>query len=60
MTNVILSIVLVFDMAPHLGTFLVLIKVSEKAKKMCLPWPRRWAGPCYRVNTFDFCIALNG
>jgi len=41
-----------FDMAPHIGTFLVLIKVSEKAKKMCLPWPRRWAGPCYRMPRY--------
>jgi len=40
------------DMAPHLGTFLMLIKVSEKAKKMCLPWPRRWAGPCYRMPRY--------
>jgi len=41
-----------FDMAPAIGTFLVLIKVSEKAKKMCLPWPRRWAGPCYRIPRY--------
>jgi len=41
-----------FDMAPHLGTFLILIKVSEKFKKMCLPWPRRWAGPCYRMPRY--------
>jgi len=41
-----------FDMAPHLGTFLILMKVSEKIKKMCLPWPRRWAGPCYRMPRY--------
>lgn len=41
-----------FDMAPHLGTFLILMKVSEKFKKMCLPWPRRWAGPCYRMPRY--------
>merc|ERR1712142_1122667 len=41
-----------FDMAPHLGTFLILMKVSEKFKKMCLPWPRIWAGPCYRMPRY--------
>lgn len=41
-----------FDMAPHLGTFLIFMKVSEKVKKMCLPWPRRWAGPCYRMPRY--------
>jgi len=39
-------------MAPHLGTFLILMKVSEKFKKMCLPWPRIWAGPCYRMPRY--------